>query len=76
MNWRDKCGKIFEQLNAFPSDVCCRLIQKIGKRDIMGAIKKAPALRLNGDINFEKNSGNGGDMKLEGASGNGDRYNI
>ena len=54
---------MFEQLNALPLDVCHKLIQKVGKGDIKGVIKKAPALGLNGDMKLESDSGNGGDMK-------------
>ena len=39
-------------------------------------IKKLPALELNGDINIEGNSENGGEMNPESASGYGDKDNI
>ena len=39
-------------------------------------IKKLPALGLNGDINIEGDSENGGDVNPEGASGDGDRDDI
>ena len=38
-----------------------KLIQKVGKGEIKGMIKKVPALGLNGDINLEGDSENGGD---------------
>ena len=53
-----------------PSDVCCKIIQKFCKGEIEGMIKKPPALGLNGDIKIEGDSGNGGEMNPEGASGN------
>ena len=39
-------------------------------------IKKLPALELNGDINIEGNSENGGEMNPEDASGDSDRDDI
>ena len=67
---------MFEQLNAFPSYVCCKLIKKVGKGEIKGVIKKAPGLGLNGDMKLEGNSVNGGDMNPEGASYDGYGDNI
>ena len=63
-------------MNALPLDVCRKLIQKVGKGDIKGMIKKAPALGLNGNMKLEGDSGNGGDMNPEGAYGDSDGDNI
>ena len=67
---------MFEQLNVLPLDVCHKLIQKVGKGEIQGMIKKAPVLGLNGDVKLEGDSVNEGYIKFEGASGYGDIYDI
>ena len=56
---------MFEQFNTLPSDIFHRLIQKFGKGDIKGMIKKSTALGLNGDMKLEGDSGASGE-------GNGD----
>ena len=71
-----KAARLFQQLNNFSLDVFRKLIQKVGKGEIKGMIKKAPELGLNGDMNLEAYSGDGNVMKPEGASEDGDRYNI
>ena len=55
-----KAAIFLEQLNDFLLDVCYKLVQKFGKGDIMGMIKKAPPLGLSGEMKLEGNSGNGG----------------
>ena len=54
---------MFEQLNALPSVVFWKLIQNVGKGEIKGMIKKAPALGLNGDMKLEGDSGNGDETR-------------
>ena len=69
-------ARLFENLNAFTSGVCFKLIQKVGKGEIQGMIKKAPVLGLNGGMKLEGDYGNGGGMNPEGAYDDGGGDNI
>ena len=67
---------MLERFVDLSSYFCRQLIQKVGRGDIKGIMKKTPVLGLNGGMNLEGDYGNGGDMKPEGASGDGDGDNI